>query len=183
MVTDKASGVSNDAVLKATGHTWDEWFALLDGENASTLSHPEIAILISRRFGASDWWSQIVTGAYEQARGLRDKHQMTDGYAVSKSKTVNAPIESLYNAWVDNETRQKWLPDAPLEIRKATEHKSIRMAWDGATSAVDALFTAKGDSKSQVSVQHSKLADAEESAAIKAYWAEALVRLKSLLET
>jgi uncharacterized protein YndB with AHSA1/START domain len=182
MATDKAGGVSNEAVLKATGHTWDEWFALLDGEKASTLSHPAIAILVSERFGASDWWSQMVTVAYEQARGLRDKHQKSDGYAISQSKTVNAPIEALYNAWVDDETRQKWLPDAPLEIRKATERKSVRMAWDGSASAVDALFSAKGDSKSQVSVQHSKLADAEAAAAIKAYWAEALVHLKEFLE-
>jgi hypothetical protein len=48
---------------------------------------------------------------------------------------------------------------------------------------VEALFYAKDTRKSQVSVQHSKLADADEAARMQAYWGERLEKLKELLES
>ena len=52
---------------------------------------------------------------------------------------------------------------------------------DGRTT-VEALFYEKGRGRGQVSLQHSKLADADEAAAMKAYWGERLDALKALLE-
>ena len=57
----------------------------------------------------------------------------------------------------------------------------MRITWDDGTH-VDADFYAKGDAKSQVSVQHSKLPDDKAVARLKAYWSESLDRLKALLE-
>lgn len=56
MSTEKAGGVSSEAVQKATGRTWDEWLALLDADGAQQLSHPQIAILVREKHGAPDWW-------------------------------------------------------------------------------------------------------------------------------
>lgn len=182
MGVEQAGGIGSAAVQKATGRSWDEWFALLDADGAQALPHSEIAVLVRDRFGASDWWSQSVTVAYEQARGLRAKHQMVDGYAISLSKTVNVPVEILWRAWSNDEIRLRWLPDAPLAIRKATEPKSVRFSWDGGASSIDAEFYAKGEAKSRVSIQHSRLPGPEAAAALKPYWSEALARLKQILE-
>jgi hypothetical protein len=182
--TDFANGVSSEAVQKATGHSWEEWFALLDGENAQSLPHAAIARLAREQFGASDWWAQSVTVGYEQARGLRDKYQKSDGYTASGSKAIAVPVERLYAAWMEAAQRASWLGDAPLTVTKGTPGKSVRATWDeGAGSKVDVYLDAKGETKSSVSVQQTKLADADESARSKAFWAAALQRLKSYLES
>jgi len=63
--------ISDAAVQSKTGRVWSEWFAQLDKEGAARLAHREIAAALRDRHGLSGWWSQMVTVAYEQARGLR----------------------------------------------------------------------------------------------------------------
>ena len=38
--------ISDAAVRKATGKSWDEWFAVLDSEGADALPHKQIARLL-----------------------------------------------------------------------------------------------------------------------------------------
>lgn len=179
---DKAGGVSAEAVRKATGRNWDEWFALLDAENASALSHAQIAVMAGEKFGASDWWSQMVTVAYEQARGLRGRYEKADGFTASRSKTIGVPVALLFAAWVQPDQRAKWLPDARLSVRSATEAKSLRLLWGTDSSTVNVNFTTKGDSRSQVAVEHARLPNAAAGDAMREYWSAALARLKTMLE-
>jgi uncharacterized protein YndB with AHSA1/START domain len=179
--TEKIAGLSSTAVQAKTGKTWDEWFAVLDAEGAQAMSHPQIARYLAERHGVPDWWSQMVTVGYEQARGLRQVHQKTDGFTANASKTLAVPLATLYEVWADEARRNSWLGEASLTIRKATPNKSIRITWgDGARLDVD--FYARGEGKTQVSLQHSKLPDAEAAATMKAYWAEVFERLKVFLE-
>ena len=178
---DKFAGVGSDAVQAKTGKTWAEWFAVLDAAGAQQMPHPRIARYLAEEQGVPDWWCQMLTVGYEQARGLRAVHEKTDGFAANASKTFAAPAMALYEAWADGERRNRWLPDAPLNVRKATPGKSLRITWaDG--SSVDANLTARGADKSQVAIQHSRLPDAETAAQMKAFWGAALERLRILLE-
>ena len=34
--------INSEAVQKRTGKSWDEWFAILDGAGAKTMTHQEI---------------------------------------------------------------------------------------------------------------------------------------------
>ena len=181
--TDKIGGINSVAVQAKTGKMWAEWIKLLDAAGAKKMSHREIVALLSTQHGVGDWWQQMITVGYEQYRGLRAKHQKPEGFQISGNKTVNVPVEELYAAWSDEATRARWLKRRTLTIRKATPHKSIRAAWLGGKSSLDVDFYAKGDAKSQVSVQHSKLPSAEEAAKMKAFWVKALQDLKDLLET
>ena len=181
MPTDSINNVSSAAVQQATGKNWDEWLAALDGDGAAAMPHPQIAVLVNEKYGASGWWSQMITVGYEQARGLRAKHEKADGFSVSASRTVNAPVDVLFGAWADEGQRTHWLPGAPLTVRKATPDKSLRLSWEGGDSSVDVEFTARGEAKSRVAVQHSRLPDAEAAAAMKAYWGDALDRMKAQL--
>jgi hypothetical protein len=63
---------------------------------------------------------------------------------------------------------------------KATPGKSVRMLWQDGTPA-EAMFTAKGAGKSQVAIQHRKLASKAAADARKAAWSDALNRLAELL--
>jgi hypothetical protein len=178
----RLAGVGSDAVLKATGRAWDEWLKLLDRAGAKALPHKDIALLLSRQFDVPNWWSQMVTVGYEQARGLRTVNQTSNGLAANASRTVATPLGKLYNAWNDPQVRARWLLDAPVVVRRCTDGKSIRMTWTVGNSNVDVGFYPKGADKSMVAVQHGKLAKAADVKRQKAFWSEALDRMKALLE-
>lgn len=174
--------VSNAAVQAKTGKQWSEWIAVLDEAGARHMDHKAIVAYLKEHHDLEPWWQQMVTVTYEQVRGLRAKHQQSDGYQISASKTVAAPVTTLYAAWQDDALRRRWLPDHNITIRKATADTSMRITWRDGSSSVEAYFSAKGEGKSQVAVQHRKLLSATEAAEMKVYWSNALQRLKEFVE-
>jgi len=172
--------MSDEAVRAKTGKTWDEWLSVLDAAGARSMGHKEIVALVSGN-GVGPWWRQMVTVTYEQARGMRVKYQTASGYTANASRTIGAPVDRLFEAWSDAALRRRWLPDAELTIRKATPGKSLRISW-GDGSNVDVGLIPKGESKSQVAVEHAKLPDAEAVAWAKGYWKQALDRLQAMVE-
>ena len=174
--------MSDDAVKAKTGKTWKEWFAVLDKAGAKKLTHQEIVKYLHTKQGVGPWWQQMVTVTYEQARGLREKHQKPSGYEISVSRTVNVPISKLYHAFANDKARNTWLAEDGLAVRKATANKSMRVTWNDVKTSLEISFISKGDDKSQVVVQHSKLPNAKASTTMKAYWRKALDRLRASLE-
>ena len=97
------SGVSSEAVAKATGRDWDQWLEFLDGLGAADLSHKEIVALVAGP-GELDngWWQQSVTVGYEQARGLRVIGQTsTAGFQIGVQKTLPVPVEAAWRLVAD----------------------------------------------------------------------------------
>ena len=174
------AGMSDDAVKKKTGRTWRGWVRALDAAKATSMPHRDIARLLHEQHGLPGWWAQMVTVGYERIRGLREKGQRRGaGYDVNKSKTFPVPIAKLYAAF-GARTRPRWLGDARPTVKKASREKSMRLRWDDG-SPVEAYFTAKGDAKSQVAVQHRNLPSKAAATKMKDYWAERLVALADLL--
>jgi hypothetical protein len=182
MPTKATPRMSDAAVQSKTGKTWKEWFAILDKAGAKQLTHQEIVKYLNTKHGVGPWWQQMVTVSYERARGLRDLHQKPGGYEISVSRTINVPISMLYNAFADDKARNAWLPEQGLAVRKATANKSMRVTWNDVKTSLEISFLAKGDDKSQVVVQHSKLPNARASTTMKTYWRKALDRLRASLE-
>jgi hypothetical protein len=178
----KLAGVGNASVFKATGRTWEEWLKVLDRAGAKAMAHRDIAALLNRKFSLTSWWSQMVTVGYEQARGLRKVHQQASGFAANASRTMAAAIDKLFHAWHDPAARAQWLKDAPVEVKRATKGRSMRIKWTQNGSDVDVGFTAKGPGKTSVQVSHGKLASAAEVARQKAFWKDALSRLEAMFE-
>ena len=67
--------MSDEAVKAKTGKNWKEWFAILDRSGANKMGHQEIVKCLNTKHDIGPWWQQMVTVTYEQARGLREKHQ------------------------------------------------------------------------------------------------------------
>jgi hypothetical protein len=173
---------SDEALVARSGRTWAEWFKILDKAGAKKWEHKEIALYLHEKQKVSGWWSQMIAVGYEHERGIRQKFQKCTGeFAASGSRTLNVPLTKAYEAWADERLRRKWLPDGDLEITTATKDKSIRAKWDGGTSRVSILFYGKGPHKSQVTVDHMKLASTKGCAKMKAHWFEALNRLEARL--
>src|SRR6266550_1359843 len=106
----KAPRTSDAAVKAKTGKNWKQWFALLDKAGARKLTHQEIVKHLSAKHDVGPWWQQMVTVAYEQARGLRHKHQRPEGYQISVSRTVNTSLARLYKSFSNAKSRSSWLP-------------------------------------------------------------------------
>jgi len=174
--------ISEEAVRKATGKNWKQWCAVLDKAGARRMPHREIAAYLYKSGKISGWWSQMVAVGYEQIRGLREKHEKPDGFSVSVSRTVEAPVASAFRAWKDGTWRRRWLGGMPLEIRKATPSKSMRITWADRKTSLEVNFYVKGEGKSQVVVQHSKLPDARTASRMKACWGRSLDKMKGVLE-
>jgi hypothetical protein len=181
--SEKYNGIGDAAVRAKTGKGWKEWFALLDRAGGAEMGHTAIATYLHDKQGCPSWWSQMVTVGYEQARGLRVKFQACDGdFRANASKTVGVSLDLLYHAWADAKARRAWQPDGEFTVRKATANKSLRITWVDGKTNLDVNFSAKGDDRSQVAIEHGKLAGVNDVAKKKAYWAEALDRLKQHLE-
>ena len=174
-----AAGLSDAAVRRATGRAWAEWVGALDAARAAEQPHAQIAEHVAS-LGTSDWWSQMVAVGYERIRGLREKGQRRSGaYEVSKSRTFNVPVKTLFGAFANARTRRSWLPVA-VTVRVATPNRSIRFTWEDGT-LVQVGFTSKGPAKSAVSVQHQKLPDRPAADAMKSAWSDYLIRLGEVL--
>jgi uncharacterized protein YndB with AHSA1/START domain len=185
MVT-KDSGTritSDEAVEGATGRSYDDWFALLDAAGMVSRKHGEIATELTDEHGVDSWWAQTITVGYERARGLRPTGGARDGlYSVSASKTVDVPVGRLFEAFIDDTLRRRWLPGGGLRERTSQPGKSARFDWEDGTTRVNVGFTAKDEGRSQVALAHERLADAESAEQMKGHWRERLGELKTLLE-
>ena len=172
----RSSKISDQAVFAATGRRWGEWFSILDSDGALQLNHAEIARLVWKRHGTSQWWAQTVTVEYERERGLRDVHQTARGYEVSVSKTIPASVGDLFAVWEDDRRRYSWM-GVEMKVRKANPNKSVRLETGGAGSDLSVHFFPKGEARCQVVVQQIKLADREAVESQRAFWKAALARL------
>ena len=141
---DKPAGISDATVKARTGRSWSEWFAVLDEAGAVRVGHRGIVALVSEHHRVGPWWRQMVTVAYEQERGLRERHQTPEGFLVSASKTIGATLKAVFGAWADDGARPKWLRVKDLTVRRATPGRSMRITWPLGGSSVDINFYAKG---------------------------------------
>jgi hypothetical protein len=177
-----ALSVSDEVIRRRTGRGWEEWFDLLDEWGGAERPHGEIARWVAEEHETDGWSAQAVTVSYERARGLRAVGEHLDGFAISASKTVAVPVERLYEAFVDESLRRRWLPDGELRERTVLKPRSARFDWGDGETRVNVVFEAKGDAKSTAALQHERLADGAEAERMKTFWRERVGTLKEVLE-
>jgi hypothetical protein len=163
---DSWLATSDERIRERTGRGWEEWFDRIDewGE----LTHREIARRIAAELNIDPlaWNAQAITMSYERTRGGRQPGQRDDGFAVTATKTLPVPVEQLFDAF---------LAQDELSERTSTRPKSARFDWGD--SRVNAVFVAKGEASSTVSVEHRRLADPDEAERMKTFWRERLPHL------
>jgi hypothetical protein len=179
-----ALATSDEAIRRRTGRGWEEWFDLLDDWGATERTHREIARWVAEQQGIHPlaWNAQAVAASYERARGLRAVGEHADGFTITATKTVAVPVDRLYEAFVDESLRERWLPEGGLRERTASKPKSARFDWGDSGTRVNVTFIAKGEAKSTAALQHVRLADAAEADRMKTYWRDRVATLKEVLE-
>lgn len=159
---------SDEAVKKATGKVWKEWFTILDKYGAKKLAHIDIAKMVYDKYlgksnpgispdvaSSGGWWSQMVTVEYERSRGLRKVNQSTSGYSVSVHKTVNMPVSTLFTEWRKIAKRKK------LAENTLQENKTIRYKAEKSEPLFVAVFASKGPARSRIAIEAMRLPSAK----------------------
>jgi hypothetical protein len=188
---------SEASVVKKTGHGFDHWFAVLDRFGAAAKGHTASARYLDESQGVPGWHSQMITVAYERARGLRAANQACTGdFQVSVSKTVAAGVTDVVRALGDAGHRARWLRGADPALargleaalagsqarqvtRKRDDYARLRYPWNDAT--VEIYIYGKPKGRSSVVAQNSGLADADAVEKVRAQWKTALNGLAAYL--
>lgn len=179
-MTEGSIGSSRDAagersVRDATGRTHDEWFAILDEAGASEWRHAEVAAWLSADQGVDPWWSQHVTVAYEQARGIRDPGQRQDGsFEASVSRTVALEPVAALEAIADVVVAE--LGVEPLARNVSARHPTARFHLDGSEFLL-AGSSPRGEGRSSISLTWGRMPDGSRLADVKATLREWLARV------
>jgi hypothetical protein len=174
-------GMSDEAIQRATGKTWDELFLRLDEWGATQRTHPEIAVFAEQEFAINGWWAQNVTVGYERARGMRKVNERVDGFSVNASRTFNVPVERLYAALAEDDQRSRWLEPELIRVRTTTANKAWRCEIVSDASRVEFRLTAKTPEKTSVAMEHSRLSSEEDVSTWRAFWKDHLDRLTAQL--
>jgi hypothetical protein len=174
--------MSDEAITRRSGRGWEEWFDLIDDWGGRERPHREIVRWLIDEQAVEGWNAQSITVGYERARGGRAVGERPDGFSVTASRTIAAPVEVVYDAFVDEAERRRWLPDAELRERTATRPRSARFDWGDGETRLIVGFEAKDDGRSIVALAHERLPDAEEAERMKAFWRERVSALKQALE-
>lgn len=67
-------------------------------------------------------------------------------------------------------------------MRSATPPKVLRLTWSDGVGKVEVRFTAKGTAKTQIAIEHTRLASTKAVAELKNVWRAALARLETRFE-
>lgn len=173
---------SDSALKDTTGLNWSEWKISLEDWGAAEKSHLEIAKYLSDERGIEGWWAQGITIGYERMIARRAVGQRSDGsYSASVSKTINASIEQVHTALVDEPLRNQWLDASVMRLRTSVAPKSARFDDHEANVIIAFFLTPKGDDKCAIQVQADKLSSAEAGEEWKSVWRPRLNALAKYL--
>ncbi len=182
-IPSAAELASDEKLTDVTGRSWRTWLDLLDRWGARERRHGEIAEHLVAAHGVPGWWAQAITTGFERASGMRRKHQQASGFTVYASKTIGVPIGALYDAFVEERARSRWLTEGSMSLRSSQSEKVARFDWDDGSTRVLVTFEGKGPAKATAHVAHERLADPHQAEAAKAAWQARLVALKAHLES
>jgi hypothetical protein len=174
-------GMSDAAVQKGTGKSWDEWFSLLDAWGGTARNHTEIARHVYEMYGVDGWWAQGVTVGYERARGMRALHERPDGFSVNASKTFPVPVTRLFAAFLEQGELERWLDGVALRPRTSQPNRSARFDIQPQGGILAVTFIARGDAKSSAQLQQERLPDEAAVETQRAIWKGQLNRLATYL--
>ena len=188
-MNNKFAGKSDEAVKRATGKSWDEWFKILDSAKASKMVHKDIVKLLhgkglikkgkgwpANRSFNEGWWVQSIVVGYEEKIGRRVVGQIADGnFSTSTSLTLEGTMDSVLKQWeklVKGKTefdKVKIRGDSRISVTPKWRYWKADLI-DG--SKINTDISEKGTVKILLSVTHYKIKDKKSSEKWKVYWKE-----------
>lgn len=178
----KYAGKSDEAVKRATGKSWDQWFKILDSAESSKKPHKDIVLwIMDQGLLISGWWAQSVVVGYEEKIGRRVFGAKTAGnYTVTVGKSIDGSVDDVLKKWESlvkgkkKFNKVKVTGDSRISSTKDWRYWKADFA-DGAKLSVN--IGPKNDTQSSLSVTLDKLKGEKEVEERRRYWKEFLEKL------
>ncbi len=184
------SRTSDEAVKKATGKIWSQWFALLDKAGAKKMPHIEIARMIQQKYlspktkkgkalnvaSSSGWWAQMVTVEYERSCGLRMVNQNTSGFLVSVHRTFPVSAPRVFTAW-RRVAKKNGLEERTLNKKSGT----LRYKRREGKPQVVVMIAPRGRQKTRIAVAAVRLPSRAQVEKNRRYWKRELLTVEKML--
>lgn len=200
----QASPEIHDASAKEkTGKTLAQWFAVLDQAGGLAKGRRELSNLVLEQVGKDAWWATTIVVEYERAKGQKEKDGRPTGYSICSTKSVAAPLGRVFASFGSQADLDRWLGAGTrvsfaeggaltnddgdrLRFTRIRADKDLRLAWEHATRApgsqVEVLFADKGQGKTGITLNHTRIATRREADELRSGWGAALEALKRHLE-
>ncbi len=170
----KSQTISSEAIKKATGKSWQEWFTLLHQMKAGELSHKAIARKLYDEYKIAGWWAQGITVEFERAIGRREIGQTCDGdYQASASKTVTGTVDQALKAWKKYVGNVRNFNGVAFANKPRTSKTDKWRYWRvdlADQTKVTIVIGDKGAGKAHLAANHEKLPDKKAVDRWKAFW-------------
>jgi uncharacterized protein YndB with AHSA1/START domain len=194
--------MSSEAVSKATGMGWDEWFALLDEAGAVEWDHRRMVAFLAESGLEKPWWQQMVSSTYERARGLKEVGETADaGFQVGVQRTIPVPAEELWAFLSSPEGLAIWLGELERlpeergepyrtadgtsgELRSVQPGARWRLTWQppelGDPTTLQVTLSCPRNTRERTTLRfhHEKLSDSEHREAMRAHWKRVAAELE-----
>jgi len=162
--------IEADKVLKETGHQREEWFKLLDEQQAFIWTTRQIVAWLKKRTKLNEWWAESIGQAYVEARGLgKTSQQPTGRFTLTLKREFDVELSRLFT--VLNDVQSWAVFDRPRVL--TTKGGKISFAFDDRTRA-HIQFVAKDGGPIVIQVQHELIPTEAGIKPRDLYWREVL---------
>ncbi|MCB9868452.1 MAG: hypothetical protein H6837_01265 [Planctomycetes bacterium] len=160
-----APDLDDTACRDATGKSLTQWFAALDETPGLAAGRRALVQHVYDAVGKDEWWATTIAVEYEKARGQREKDGLPKGYSICSTKTITAPLGTVFAAFGDAVALDAWLGGGTeveftdggalrdvdgdyLTFTRIRKDKDLRARWDAEDlahgSQLEVLFADKG---------------------------------------
>lgn len=170
--------IEADKVVKETGHQREEWFKLLDEQQAFIWTSKQITAWLKKRTKLTDWWAESIGLAYVEARGLEKTSQQPTGrFTFTMMREFDVELSRLFT--VLNDVQSWAVFDRPRVL--AAKGGKISFAFDDKTRA-HVHFVVKDGGALVLQVQHELIPTEAGIKPRDLYWREVLSGVQRRLE-
>lgn len=170
--------IEADTVVKETGHQREEWFKLLDEQQAFIWTPKQIVAWLKKRTKLSDWWAESIGLAYVESRGIgKVSEQPTGRFTFTMKREFDVEMSRLFT--VLNDVQSWAVFDRPRVL--TAKGGKISFAFDDKTRA-HIQFVAKDAGAIVVQVQHELIPSEAGIKPRDLYWREVLAGVQRRLE-
>lgn len=131
--------VSGEALVKATGKSWQRWFKIIDSATGlDKTNHTAIARWLYENHLKKGWWVQSITVGYEYEKGLRKLGgTKTAGFEIGVQKTIYQPADKLWGFLLSSVGLKIWLGDIKkLELTPKAKYQTK----DGVSGQIRSVY-------------------------------------------
>jgi hypothetical protein len=170
--------IEADKVVKETGHQREEWFKLLDEQQAFIWTTKQIVSWLKKRTKLNDWWAESLGLAYVEARGLGKMSQQPTGrFTFTLKREYDIEMSRLFT--VLNDVQSWAVFDRPRVL--SAKGGKISLAFDDKTRA-HMQFVVKDGGTIIVQIQHELIPTEAGIKPRDLYWREVLNGVQRRLE-